>query len=180
MQKDSDDIEISKSEQNLPSIDNSHIQNVRILSDTHKESSMPLMPSSIIHHQSKFPYKHRFLFFSTSTWIYPAAIIINFIIRFSWILRVFLLIGPVSLTSFLQYSFDNSHDKSITLDSYMFTISLLGFSISIFSLKLALKGVDLGLKFLEVFRRWLWVFLRIEREWVSNMYLNVGGEFRGE
>ncbi|TPX60412.1 hypothetical protein PhCBS80983_g01787 [Powellomyces hirtus] len=38
---------------------------------------------------------------------------------------------------------------------------------SVSSVKEALVAIDIALKILEVLRRWMWVFLRVEREWVS-------------
>lgn len=35
------------------------------------------------------------------------------------------------------------------------------------SLGITLVAIDLSLKVLEILRRWIWVYLRVEKEWIT-------------
>ncbi|KND00484.1 uncharacterized protein SPPG_04800 [Spizellomyces punctatus DAOM BR117] len=87
---------------------------------------------------SKYPVLLRPVLHFRYPFVYYAAILLDTILRMSWIVRV----------AILQQVVD-------------------GVGTPKEGVKQSLAAVDIALKVLEVLRRWMWVFFRVEREWVS-------------
>ncbi|KAI8815580.1 EXS family-domain-containing protein [Fimicolochytrium jonesii] len=87
-----------------------------------------------------------------SPYLYYAAIAIDAVLRFSWIVRIALLRKVVD-ASVLDPSAGGGGDVSSGGDTDR-------------TAKETLVAIDICLKVLEILRRWVWVFFRVEREWV--------------
>ncbi|KAJ3018601.1 protein-ER retention protein [Thoreauomyces humboldtii] len=83
--------------------------------------------------------------------VYYIAVAVDVGLRMSWIVRMVLLKQVVGDLS--------THPSTTTVE--------------------ALVACDVGLKVLEILRRWMWVFLRVEREWVTKPSYSARGATTG-
>ncbi|KAJ3229243.1 hypothetical protein HDU81_005536 [Chytriomyces hyalinus] len=98
-----------------------------------------------------FPFFLRRTLHFRQPWIYYLAIVLNTLLRMSWIVRVAILQALLRKSFAAGARGGHHHDLDVELGD----------------LRGVLLGLDLGLKGLEVLRRWVWVFFRVEREYVS-------------
>lgn len=88
---------------------------------------------------TEYPFFLRPILHFRHSVLYYLAIIVDTLLRISWVVRVTILRQVVD-------SIGASKGAGV---------------------KETLMAVDIALKVLEILRRWVWVFFRVEREWVS-------------
>lgn len=95
---------------------------------------------------NSFPKFLRPVLFFSGRWKYYAVIIIDCILRFTWLVDVLSIFG-------IRNNFMVDDKPSLTDEELQYQIEKMLLS-------------RLLLRLLEILRRWLWIFFRLEREWV--------------